>query len=89
MLYVVGRKNFEVRREKKIITLPCAENNTRQTIDFAVCQKKKYTAKSLSCVSTRQSMNFAVCIFLPCIFVEAPGKVALCRVSDKKHTVKT
>ena len=35
MLYVVGRKCFEVRR-KKIITLPCAENNTQQTIYFAV-----------------------------------------------------
>jgi len=61
------------------MTLPCAENNTRQTIDFAVCKK----------ISTRQSMDFAVCIFLPCVFVEAPGKMALCRVPDKKHTAKT
>ena len=41
ILYVKSRKSFEVRR-KKIITLPYAENNTRQTIDFAVCQKKAH-----------------------------------------------
>ena len=47
---------------KKIITLSCAQNNTRQTIDFAVC-KKKHTAMYLPCVNTRQSMDFAVCLF--------------------------
>jgi len=46
MLYVEGRKSFEVRSEKKIMTLPCAKNNTRQTIECAVC-KKKYTQQSL------------------------------------------
>ena len=81
MLYVEGKKNFEVRR-KKIITLPCAQNNTRQTIDFAVC-KKKHTAMSLPCV------DFAVCLFLPCVFAVAYGKIALCCVPDKKHTAKT
>ena len=56
MLYVEGRKSFEMRREKKIMTLPCAEKthgklytllcakkiNTRQTVYFAVCQKKTH-----------------------------------------------
>ena len=51
MLYVEGRKSFEVRREKKIMTLPCTEKNTRQTIYFAVCQK----------INTRQTVYFAVC----------------------------
>ena len=78
MLYVVGRK-ISRWEEKKIITLPCAENNRRQTIEFAVCQKK----------STWQCMDFAVCIFLLCVFVDAPGEVALCRVPDKKHMAKT
>ena len=51
MLYVKSRKNFEVRRQKKFITLPCAKikhtaksfvtkKNTRQSISLS-CAKKK------------------------------------------------
>ena len=70
MLYVVGRKSFEVRREKKIITLPCAENNTRQTIYFAVCKKKTHGKVFAVCFhrGTRQSGS------LPCARQKAHGK---------------
>ena len=88
MLYVVGRKSFKVRREKKLY-LCRVPKITHGKLLTLLCAKKKHTTKSLPCVSTRQNMDFAVCIFLPCVFVEAPGKVALCRVPDKKHTAKT
>jgi hypothetical protein len=74
MLYVEGRKSFEMRREKENYDFAVCRKNTRQTIYFAVCQKK--------------SVDFVV-FFLPCVFVVAHGKMALCRVPDKKHTAKT
>ena len=39
MLYVKSRKNFEMRREKRFITLPCAKKNTQQSM--AVCAHDK------------------------------------------------
>ena len=62
MLYVEGRKSFEVRSEKKIITLSCAKNNTRQTIEFAVC-KKKCTRQSLCRVSAHGKVWILPCAF--------------------------
>ena len=54
MLYVKSRKNFEMRREKRFITLLCEKHtanlllcrvkNTWQIYYFTVCQKK-HTAK--------------------------------------------
>jgi len=63
---------------------------TRQTIDFAVCQRKCIRQSLiLLCAknSTRQSMDLPCAFFKPGVFVVAHGKVALCRVPDKKHTV--
>ena len=37
MLYVKSRKNFKVRRQKKIIALPCAKKKDTTNHDFAVC----------------------------------------------------
>lgn len=37
MLYVGSRKNFMVKRGKKIIFLPSVKKNTRQTPLFAEC----------------------------------------------------
>ena len=37
MLYVGSRKNFMVKRGKKIIFLPSVKKNTRQTPFFAEC----------------------------------------------------
>ena len=45
MLYVEGRKSFEVRSEKKIMTSPCAKKNAHGKV-FAVCQ---HTAKHGFC----------------------------------------
>ena len=42
---------------------------------FAVCQKNHTT-----------KYGFAVCFFKPGVFVMAHGKVAFCRVLDRKHT---
>jgi len=36
--------------------------------------------------STRQSMDLPCVFFKPGVFVVAYGKVALCRVPDRKHT---
>jgi len=82
MLYVEGRKSFEVRSEKKIMTLPCAKNNTRQTIEFAVCKKNAHGK-----IGKIWILPYA--FFLPCVFVVAHDKISLCRVPDKKHTAKT
>ena len=41
MLYVKSIKNFEVRRGKSFIILPCAKKNTQQIYYFAVCKKKQ------------------------------------------------
>ena len=42
MLYVKSRKSFEVRRQKKIITLPCAKIKHTAKTCFAVCHKKAH-----------------------------------------------
>jgi len=36
--------------------------------------------------NTRQSMDLPCVFFKPGVFVVAHGKVALCRVPDRKHT---
>ena len=42
MLYVKSRKSFEVRRQKKFITLPCAKIKHTAKCSFAVCHKKAH-----------------------------------------------
>ena len=87
MLYVEGRKSFEVRSEKKIMTLPCAKNNTRQTIEFAVCKKNAHSKVFAVCQHMAKYgfcrvLFFAVrfrrgtrqSISLPCARQKAHGK---------------
>jgi len=71
---------------KKIITLSCAQNNTRQTIDFAVC--KKNTRQCICRVLTHGKAWILLCVFfamrfhrgtrqnssLPCARQKAHGK---------------
>jgi len=83
MLYVKSRKNFKVRRQKKIYYFAVCQNKTHGKVRvskkhtanyfFAVC-KKKHMAKHVSTVC----YIFAVCTH---------GKEVLCRVPNKKHTV--
>jgi len=42
MLYVKCRKSFEVRKQKKFITLPCAKIKHTAKFSFAVCHKKAH-----------------------------------------------
>ena len=42
MLYVKSRKNFEVRRQKKFITLSCGKIKHTAKSCFAVCYKKAH-----------------------------------------------
>ena len=73
----------------KLYTLPCAKKiNTRQTVYFAVCQEKTH-GKVFAVCQHIVKRRFCRVFFLPCVFVVAHGKVALCRVPDKKHTTKT
>ena len=87
MLYVKSRKNFEVRRQKKFITLSCAkikhtaklcrvlQKNTRQNISLP-CAKK----------STQQTMTLPCALILPCVFLSTLGKIYVCRVYVNLHT---
>jgi len=80
-------------KEKKIIILLCVKKihgkfmlcrvlifDTRQTIDFAMCQRKG-TRKAWFC------MDLPCVFFKPGVFVAAHDKVALCRVPNRKYMV--
>ena len=47
MLYVKSRKNFEVRRQKKFITLSCAKIKHTAKSCFAVCHIKGHGKENL------------------------------------------
>ena len=47
MLYVKCRKSFEVRRQKKFITLLCAKIKHTVNYFFAVCKKKAHGKECL------------------------------------------
>ena len=42
MLYVEGRKSFEMRKEKENYDFAVCRKNTRQTVYFTVCQMKTH-----------------------------------------------
>jgi len=65
MLYVVGKKSFEVRRGNKIITLLCAKNNTRQIWRVL----KKSTRQRLSRVSAHGKARILPCVFFCRVFL--------------------
>ena len=56
-----------------------------------LCANGKHMAKSWICCvpkkDTWQSINLPCVFFKPGVFVVAHGKIALCRVPNKKHTV--
>ena len=89
MLYVKSRKNFEVRKQKKFITLPCAKIKHTAKYFFAVCQIKAHGKVFLCRVpkkSTRQSMILSCAFVLPCVFLRILGKIDVCRVPVNLHT---
>jgi hypothetical protein len=51
MLYVKSRKNFEMRREKRFITLPC--ENTRKFITLP-CAKKNTQQRMAMCAHDKK-----------------------------------
>ena len=91
-LYVGRSKSFELK-EEKLIVLPCAKKThskfilcrvcffgTRQTIDFAVCQRE----------GTRQSMDFP-CVFLSRVLLSwhtTKWLFAVCPIESTRQTMK-
>ena len=75
---------------------------SRKTYCFAVCQKNTQQIHTLPCVFFWHTANyqlcrvpkrrhkakhgFSLCFFKPSVVVVAHDKMALCRVSDRKHT---
>ena len=89
MLYVKSRNSFKVRRQKKIIALPCAKKKHTANHDFAVCHKKAHGKIFLCRVlkkSTRQTMTLPCTLVLPCVFLSTLGKNHVCRVPVNLHT---
>ena len=94
-------KKFRVKRRKKLLFCRVPKKHTANPY-FAVCfisahgklltlsyAKEKTHGKACFCrvqKNTRQSMNLPCVFFKPGVFVVAHGKVALCRVPDRKHT---
>ena len=86
-LYVGRSKSFELK-EEKLIVLPCAKKTHSKfilcrvfflhTANYRLCRvpKRRHTAKH----------GFSLCFFKPSVVVVAHDKMALCRVSDRKHT---
>jgi len=78
-----------VRRQKKIIALPCAKKKHTANHDFAVCHKKTHGKVFLCRVlkkSTRQTMTLPCALVLPCVFLSTLGKNHVCRVPVNLHT---
>ena len=78
MLFVKGRKSFEVRRENVSNTLPCWKKVHNRFITLPVCRlsRNTHTAKILPCAKLKHTAKhgLAVCpiivmhLWLPCFY---------------------
>ena len=92
MLYVGSRKNFMVKREKKIIFLPSVKKNTRQTPLFAECfflTLGKPPSLPSVFFYTRQRGGFADCFLFDTRQSPDLPSVFFCRVFLAWHSAKS
>ena len=98
MLYVYSRKNFEVKREKKFITLSCAKQTHGNFITWPCAWIQALDKRVilpcvmyLPCVllSCKRAKNvYAMCALFDVYLIIVSYKQNLSHVADIRHTTK-